>query len=60
MAVVFGVMVAYIYSLYAFYYISETMFNLDTGTDGGENYCISVWLCFLNVITLVSKECTKN
>lgn len=53
MAVVFGVMVAYIYALYAFYYVSETMFNRATGPDGGENYCTSVFLCFINIITLV-------
>lgn len=53
MTILFDLIVMYIYALFAYYYVSETFFNPAIGDTGGENMCISVWKCFITILSLV-------
>jgi hypothetical protein len=45
--------VVYNYSLFAFFYVDDTFFNKATGPNFGENICVSVFQCFLTILSLV-------
>lgn len=52
MTTIFGLIVIYIYALFAYYYVSETFYNSSIGLTGGENMCTSVWKCVLTIFSL--------
>jgi hypothetical protein len=47
-----GVIIVYIYSLFAYYYLIDSFWNSAFGT-AGENQCTSVFHCFLTIFSLV-------
>jgi len=47
-----GIVITYIYSLIAYYFLIDTFWNDGFG-EAGENQCTSVLHCFLTILALV-------
>jgi hypothetical protein len=52
LTIIFESIIIYIYSSFAYFYVSESFYNYTIGTTG-ENLCVGMWHCFLTTFALV-------
>ena len=52
LTIIFESIIIYIYSSFAYFYVSESFYNYTIGSTG-ENLCVGMWHCFLTIFALV-------